>query len=91
MQPTELQVQRTLAALRDGPVISTSSCPVAHDAVDQILQQLPSEVFSAIQEAPSVRRDRLDEAVERLARGVWPTPDQLADRMVGRLVCDRLR
>jgi hypothetical protein len=38
-----------------------------------------------------MRDERLARARRRLATGEQPTAEALAQRMVGRLVCDRLR
>lgn len=53
--------------------------------------ELPDGLIERIQQTPGVRLDRLAEARERMAAGDQPTADDLANRMVGRLVCDRLR
>jgi hypothetical protein len=85
MQVTELQVQRSLQALTD------------HAAYDDDATAKPSAgavpegLVERLAEAPAVRDDRLAEARERLETGDGPSADDLAGRMVGRLVCDRLR
>jgi hypothetical protein len=88
VQPTNTQVERSLAALRHG----------AHEDVDELAPEeelrtvdLPDGLVERIQQTPGVRLDRLAEARERMASGHAPSADDLADRMVGRLVCDRLR
>ncbi len=55
------------------------------------LDDLPTEVFTRLLETPALRSDRLERARRRLARGDTPTAEDLAERMIGRLVCDRLR
>ena len=86
MQVTELQVQRSLQALTDH----------ASDETDPTASQprsdgVPEGLVERLAEAPAVRDDRLAEARERLETGERPSADDLAGRMVGRLVCDRLR
>ena len=85
MQVTELQVQRSLRALAESPA-ETATSTTAVDADD-----LPEGLVERLAGAPVVRDDRLAEACERLETGDQPSADDLADRMVGRLVCDRLR
>jgi hypothetical protein len=89
MQPTDTQVQRSLAALREPGAPHDSDLLVADDELT--VEQLPSGLVERIKSTPSVRADRLAEARERLETGEVPTADDLANRMVGRLVCDRLR
>ena len=86
MQPTDIQVQRSLAALREdgGPLLP-------EDEHELVTEQLPSGLVERIESSPAVRPDRLAEARLRLETGEVPTADDLANRMVGRLVCDRLR
>lgn len=85
MQPTDQQVQRSLDALRSG------EGPTLDPDLDHRLAEVPSEVFSRLGREPSLRPERLERAVRRLARGDAPSAEALADRMIGRLVCDRLR
>ncbi len=83
MQVTELQVQRSLQALtHDGPMAAT---PEAGPAV------VPEGLVEQLSSAPAMRGDRLASARKRLETGDQPTAEALAQRMVGRLVCDRLR
>ncbi len=89
MQPTDVQVQRSLAALR-GEIPEEDLADLVLD--DELrTDQLPRGLVERIQSSPSVRADRLAEARLRLETGEVPTADALANRMVGRLVCDRLR
>lgn len=90
MQPTDNQVQRSLAALRE---LDSRRDPAGLLVAEGELttDQLPSGLVERIENTPSVRADRLEEARLRLATGEVPTADDLANRMVGRLVCDRLR
>jgi hypothetical protein len=95
MQPTESQVQRSLAALR-----AATACPDGPDdrreratgtrEVDHA-PEVPDEVLERLRAEPAVRPDRLAAARRRLAVGDVPSDEALAERMVGRLVCDRLR
>jgi len=85
MQVTELQVQRSLHAL------SLRSSDPAEPGPDHGTDAVPAGLVERLAEAPAVRHDRLAEATERLHTGAQPTSEDLAGRMVGRLVCDRLR
>jgi len=86
MQPTEIQVACSLAALLD-----------PHDAASKDLGEprppatIPSGLLDDLGSASLIRPERLAEVVARLASGDKPSDDDLASRMVGRLVCDRLR
>ena len=92
MQPTDTQVQRSLAALRDddGHELRDPRVLFAPDG-GLTTGELPIGLVERLERAPSVRADRLAEARHRLEVGDQPTADDLANRMVGRLVCDRLR
>jgi len=93
MQPTDVQVERTLAALQDAPPGSRparSGSGIDREALDDVLDDLPAGLLDGLGSGPSLRPDRLEEARDRLATGVAPTDDELANRIVGRLVCDRL-
>jgi hypothetical protein len=87
MQPTETQVERTLAALAQpdarncGPELATTAT----------LDDVPVGLIDSLAATEAVRDDRVAEAQARLSDGAAPTDDELAGRMVGRLVCDRLR
>ena len=89
MQPTELQVERSLAALRGGAedLDGLTSAELARRADGS----LPDGLLEQLEATPAVRPDRLAEARQRLAEGTQPDADALATKMVGRLVCDRLR
>ena len=89
MQPTNTQVERSLDALREGAPEVTVVDP--SDEGELRTTDLPDGLVERIQRTPGVRLDRLAEARERMATGDQPTADDLANRMVGRLVCDRLR
>ncbi len=88
MQPTQVQVERSLEALRGG--YTEAPAPVAADP-ERRIEDVPAAVFEVLAESPPVRVDRLEQARQRLEAGEQPTADDLARRMVGRLVCDRLR
>jgi hypothetical protein len=93
MQPTDVQVQRTLAALevdladhRDTPAPR-----ITRDTLEIALAGLPDGLMDGLAGVAPVRTERLAEAVERMEHGEPLSSDELADRIVGRLVCDRLR
>lgn len=87
MQPTNVQVERSLQALR------SSGEPHAgrHSVGRHRPGDIPLAVVEQVLGAPIGRTERLARARRLLASGQIPTDDALADRMVGRLVCDRLR
>ena len=80
MQPTDLQVERSLQAWQLAPLVD-----------ELALVKAAAGLLDRLLEAPPVRLDRLAEARSRLANGAQPSDDDLARRLVGRLVCDRLR
>lgn len=84
MQPTDVQVERSLEALRTGDV-----APVGSGGA--VVAEVPDAVHEVLASAPEVRSERLEAARRRLDGGVVPTDEELARRMVGRIVCDRLR
>jgi hypothetical protein len=84
MQPTDQQVERSLAALRGAHGEHGSRAA-------SIYIDVPEGVFDLLLASPPLRLDRMAEAMRRLAGGPQPTDDDLARRLVGRLVCDRLR
>jgi hypothetical protein len=83
MQVTELQVQRSLQALAV-PGRAPASSP--HDP-----SGLPVGLVELLSGTPAIRDDRVEEARHHLETDAPPTAEALAQRMVGRLVCDRLR
>jgi hypothetical protein len=83
MQPSELQVERSIAALRRDPK-AVAGFPAA-------LADLPFDLVEHIGARPAVRQDRVDAVRARLAEGAEPTAADVATKLVGRLVCDRLR
>jgi hypothetical protein len=96
MQPTTYQVEQSLAALNtDRPgaavvALSTSTPPVRPVPAD-VIQALPAGLLEQLERTIDVRWDRLEGARARLEHGDELSADELADRIVGRLVCDRLR
>lgn len=88
MQPTQIQVERSLEALRGG---MSRASDQGTSPVERRIDDVPAAVFEILDEAPSIRLDRLEQARRRLEAGEQPSADDLARRMVGRLVCDRLR
>jgi hypothetical protein len=96
MQPTELQVQRSLQALTEGSPDGPAAIPGAGEPVVDApetdwLDGLPPGLVDRLRDLSEVRHDRLASARRRLATGDQPSAEALAQRMVGRLVCDRLR
>ena len=89
MQVTETQVQRSLEALEadDGDPAGA----VATVALDIHPEELPVGLVERLAGSSPIRTDRLEEARRRLETGEQPSAEDLAQRMVGRLVCDRLR
>lgn len=89
MQPTDVQVRQSLAALEAAP--SAAISPVPRTDLELVLADLPDGLLDDLDDTPVVRPDRLEEARGRLEGGAQPSPGELADRIVGRMVCDRLR
>ena len=83
MQPTDRQVERSLEALRSGGDDRAAATAIHVDVPEGLLDLLHS--------SPPVRLDRMANAKMRRVGGRQPTDDDLARRLVGRLVCDRLR
>lgn len=85
MRPTKTQVTRSLADL----------CESDHTAseidIDLGHEELSDDIVRAVNEAPDLRLDLLEEARCRLRAGQVPSAYALADRMLGRFICDRLR
>ena len=90
MQPTEVQVERTLAALRDEPVPERHGA-IPRSTLDLMLHELPDGLLESLETKPAPRGDRVQEVRDRIEHGDEPSDDELANRIVGRLVCDRLR
>jgi hypothetical protein len=85
VQPTETQVQQSLRALEAGEPIR------GHTWYELPEPEPPAGITELLADVPAVRHERMVDARMRLAAGMHPTDDDLASRMVGRLVCDRLR
>jgi hypothetical protein len=84
MQPTDTQVERSLEALRDSGEAGGGEPPAIH-------VEVPEGLLDLLESSPPVRLDRMADAKMRLVGGRQPTDDDLARRLVGRMVCDRLR
>jgi hypothetical protein len=93
MQPTDVQVQRTLAALAvESAVTAHRPSPgISRDTLAVMMRELPAGLLEGLDGVPALRADRLDAVRDRLEHGAAPSSDELANRIVGRLVCDRLR
>ena len=93
MQVTELQVQRSLQALTGSEVAPTAETGVALSPATppDDAAACPAGLVEHLVRSSAIRDDRLAEARQRLESGEQPTAEDLAQRMVGRLVCDRLR
>ncbi len=90
MQPTETQVERSLAALRASRTeVDRSGEPRGSAEIARM--DLPDGLIERLTAEPAVRSDRLEEAKHRLDASELPDADALATKLVGRLVCDRLR
>ena len=85
MQPSETQVQKSLAALQrpDKGVEGAGSCGGSAD--------LPPGLLEGMARKPDVRPERVEAVRARLAEGAEPSAADIAHKLVGRLVCDRLR
>ena len=92
MQPTNVQVERTLAALEVDTIEAGVHHPrIERDTLEILLSDLPDGLRANLEAPAEVREDRLQEARKRMVHGHAPSPDELANRIVGRMVCDRLR
>jgi hypothetical protein len=99
MQVTELQVQRSLQALtgpgsHEDPGVDAdapSARPRADGPDDPGTSTCPEGLVEHLSGTPAIRDDRLAAARRRLESGEQPSDEDVAQRMVGRLVCDRLR
>lgn len=83
MQPTDHQVEQSLEALRRADPRGVVTAGIPFD--------LPEGLLELLRASPPIRLDRMADAKMRLVGGRQPTDDDLARRLVGRLVCDRLR
>jgi hypothetical protein len=97
MQPTRNQVEQSLAALAtsDHPRARLDGFARSHGPAHELdadaIESLPEGLLEALERTIDVRLDRLEGARARLEQGGELSADELADRIVGRLVCDRLR
>jgi hypothetical protein len=87
VQPTEMQVQRSLAALR--AAAKPTGAGMGDDGVWS--PGLPAGLIELLSTVPAIRLDRMLDARRHLEGGAPPSDEDVADRLVGRLVCDRLR
>jgi hypothetical protein len=87
MQPSDAQVERSITALQTAAASGRTTLirPPVH-ATD-----LPAGLADRLSSAPVIRLDRVAAARARLAQGATPTAEDVAGKLVGRLVCDRLR
>ena len=85
MQVTDAQVAKTLESLsRGGPMPPRADARLRLDA-------LLAEAIARVNNLPTVRRERAEMARDRLRAEQLPSAEALADKLIGRLVCDRLR
>jgi hypothetical protein len=94
MQLTKDQVRQTLVALTVSQTGTSGRTPprtARRDVVSDALEALPAGLLEDLERAIDVRADRLDAARAWLCHVDDLSADELADRIVGRLVCDRLR
>lgn len=91
VQPTEIQVQRSLHALQGDGFGTDHGATATLVDVASTQAEVPVGLVDLLVEVPAVRLERVADARMRLVAGEQPTDDDLAGRMVGRLVCDRLR
>ena len=54
-------------------------------------RDVPSGLVDELASAPAVRPERVAEVLHRLEDGLEPSADDVAGKLVGRLICDRLR
>jgi hypothetical protein len=87
MQPSTLQVERCLKVLRTATAKGGEPPMLTIAVVDHV----PLEVLRRLTRVPALRLERLEQARQRLIAGDGPSAEDIADRLVGRLVCDRLR
>jgi predicted amidophosphoribosyltransferase len=94
MQPSDIQVERSMAALRDdapGRGARTACPPSEMDFERHVSARLPEGLAARLAETPSVRPERVAAARARLDSAALPSAGEVATKLVGRLVCDRLR
>lgn len=90
MQPTNTQVEKTLEALQAG-LPTDAGGRIPRDTLEIVLSELPDGLLDELRDGEAVRPERLAEAEARLQGGALPSDEDLAGRIVGRFVCDRLR
>ena len=82
-----MQIERSLDALEQAETEGVAES----DRRSTLNQEVPAGLVERLAALRLMRVDRIAEARVRLEAGHGPTADDLADRLVGRLVCDRLR
>ncbi|GIU85303.1 MAG: hypothetical protein KatS3mg008_2078 [Acidimicrobiales bacterium] len=89
MQPTEAQVQKSLEALeREGGLPLRGDCVPRRERDPN---DLPPGLVEFLENAPPLRLDRMADAKRRLVAGALPSEEEIAGKIVGRWICDRLR
>lgn len=88
MRVSDDQVERSLAALREADVAAAG---VPGGAVGEAPRGLPNDLLDALLAVPRVRAEAVARVRSKLSSGPAPTADDVARKLVGRLVCDRLR
>ena len=95
MQPSTTQVAHSLAALEarvpPGPTPAAADHDGAGAPEADLISSLPAGLLAELEHTIDVRHERLAEARARIEHGDDLPAGELADRIVGRLVCDRLR
>ena len=90
MQCTNTQVLRSMEALREQPVETADAVERVVDRTDA--SPVTTEIVERLSSMSPIRQDRLEEVRSRLEDGsLLPSVDEVAEKLVGRLVCDRLR
>lgn len=92
MRMTPCQVELTLASLgRDLPMSGSCAGGMGPARETNASQHPPDDVLVRLGGLPAVRADRTATARALLIADALPSADVLAEMLVGRLVCDRLR
>jgi len=95
MRPSDEQVRRSLAALRRAEEAERRAAAeqAEREGGDQPAREptvLPPDVLERLLATPIIRPDAVERGRSRLASGDLEA-DDLAGKVIGRLVCDRLR
>jgi hypothetical protein len=91
MQLRTEQVERTLADLRDRSLHEVDRATDSDELPDDESDPVSSAVAERLSEMPAIRPEAIARARRHLEEGKHPSDDELAWRVIGRLVCDRLR